>query len=279
MNDYSCLVSPRRRMGISPVVYIMALLIAPAVFAASPEARQIVKGVYDQNSSRGTWMRANFETYDQQGHVKKKRFLYRRIGEIGNRKTLVVFTGPDEIRGVKLLSMDRQGAEPQQYIYTPATGRVRTVVPQDRAARFIGTDFTFEDVREHALDDFNYRLLADAEVIDGHKTYKIEASPVDPSRTQYQFIYYWIAQDMPVILFAEFYDAQGSKVRVLHASQLHRVAGIWGARHTEMTTVREGTRTLLSIDEVKLNVKIDETLFTPEGLSATVDQVLTDPPL
>jgi hypothetical protein len=116
------------------------------------------------------------------------------------------------------------------------------------------------------LDDFTYRLLGDDETIDGHKTYKIEAAPVDPGRSQYKFIYYWVAQDVPVILFGEMYDLNGQKVRVLHASQLKRESGIWGARHTEMSSVREGTRTVLTIDAAKFNTHLDEKQFTPEGL-------------
>ena len=151
-------------------------------------------------------------------------------------------------------------------MYVPATQRVRSVVPQERSARFIGTDFTFEDIAERVLDDFRYRLLDDAETIEGHKTYKVEATPIDAARSQYKFIYYWVAQDAPVILHAEMYDAQGREVRVLHASGLKRVAGIWGARHLEMSSVQDRTRTVLSIAEVKFNTNLDEKLFTPQGL-------------
>ena len=116
------------------------------------------------------------------------------------------------------------------------------------------------------LDDFNYSLISDAETIDGHKCSKVEAVPVDPSRSQYKFVYYWIAKDVPVILFAEMYDAQGREVRILHATDLKKEGGIWGARHTEMRTLADGTRTVFTIDEVKFNTKPDERLFTPQGL-------------
>jgi hypothetical protein len=247
--------------------------IGPA-FAAPPDAHQIMMAVYDQDTSRGTSMRASFETYDKLGHSKKKDLIYRRLGEPGNSKILVVFTGPDDIRGVKLLSIDERGVEARQYMYTPATQRVRTIARQERSSRFIGTDYTIEDIGEPALDDFTYHLLSDTETMDGHKTFKIESRPIDPSRTQYKFIYYWVAQDMPVILHAEFYDAYGKKVRALHASQIKRVAGIWGARRTEMITVADGTRTVLTIDEVKFNLKIDQGLFTPETLATPGDPEL-----
>jgi hypothetical protein len=116
--------------------------------AASPNARKIMEDVYGQDNSRGTFMRASFEVFDKEGHRTKKEFTYRRIGSPGDSKTLVVFTAPEEIRGVALLSINSPGVKDRQFMYTPATQRVRSVVPQERSARFIGTDFTFEDIEE-----------------------------------------------------------------------------------------------------------------------------------
>jgi len=169
-----------------------------------------------------------------------------------------------------LLSINKPGAAASQYVYTPATQRVRSVVPQERSARFIGTDFTFEDIGERVLDDFSYKLIGNAETIDGHKTYKVEATPVAAERSQYKYIYYWVAQDIPVILFAEFYDAQGAKIRVLHATQLKRENGVWGARHTEMRTLADDTRTVLTINAVKFKAKLNEKLFTPDGMAGAL---------
>jgi hypothetical protein len=237
-----------------------------SALAASADARKIMEDVYGQDTSRGTLMRASFEVFDKDGHRTKKEFTYRRIGSPGDSKTLVVFTNPEEIRGVALLSINRRGVNDRQYMYIPATQRVRPVAAQERSARFIGTDFTFEDIAERVLDDFTYKLLGEAETIEGHKTWKIQAIPVDSSRSQYKYIYYWVALDVPVILHAEMYDAQGRKVRILHATQIKRVSGISGARRTEMTSVLTGTRTVLLINEAKFNLTMDEKLFTPEGL-------------
>jgi hypothetical protein len=238
-------------------------------FAAdtTPDAQKVMEDVYRQDTNHDIVMKASFLVFDAQGHSVKKEFIFRRIGSAGDSKMEVVFTAPKEIRGVALLEVNQPGLQELQYIYTPATDRVRGVVAQERSARFIGTDFTFEDIGERGLGDFAYRTIGDSETVDGHKTYKIEAMPVDGSRSQYKYVYYWVAQDVPVILFAEMYDAQGQKVRVLHATDLKRESGVWGARHTEMRTVQDRTRTVLTIDSVKFNTKPDEKLFTPQGLA------------
>jgi hypothetical protein len=236
--------------------------------SAAPDPREVVVSVLRQQAAEDTYMRAGFAVFDRGGRNSIKEFTYRRIVAAGESRTLVEFTAPAEIRGVALLSINPTGEPAHQYLYTPATQRVRTVAAQQRTARFLGTDFSFEDIQERRLADWSYQLLGDADLIDGHKTYKIQATPVSPADSQYKFIYLWIAQDIPVALTTEMYDELGTKVRTEHATQLKRVAGYWGARRTEVQTVREGTHTVLSISEVRFNTGMDHLMFTPEALEA-----------
>jgi outer membrane lipoprotein-sorting protein len=240
------------------------LMTAPAFSDIDP--RKILDRVYEQDTSHDTAMRAVFDIFDRDGHKTTKKFMLFRLGSPGDSKTLVRFTAPAEIRGVTLLSYNHKGDTDRQWLYIPATRRTRSVTPRESSEKFAGTDFTYEDVEERVLDDFNYRLLSDNEIIDGHKTYKVEAKPLDASRSQYRHVYYWAAQDVPVILHAEMYDRDGKLVRELHASAFKKVAGIWGARHVEMQSVEEKTRTVLTIDEAKFNQHLDEKLFKPESM-------------
>jgi len=239
-----------------------------AAWAAAPNPRQVMAAVFGQANGHESYMRAQFEAFDHDGHATKKVFTVRRMGLPGDRRTLVTFTGPEEIRGMTLLSIKHGGLAEEQYIYVPATQRVRSVAEQQRSARFIGTDFSFEDVGDREVDDATYDLLGDAEVVDGRRTFKIAATPVAAAHSQYRAIHYWVAQDAPVIVRAEMYDGEGRLLRALHADEIRHVAGLWGARRLEMRTVPQGTRTVLTIFEARFDQHFDEHLFTPEGLAA-----------
>ncbi len=223
-------------------------------------------GVYQQDTSRDATLRATLDVTDKDGHTLRKRFTVSRVGSFGNGKTLVRFSDPAELRGVTLLSINQPGTSDRQWIYTPATERLRSVSPRERSEHFVASDFTYEDIAEHALDDFMYQLMPPEDTIENHKTYKILATPVAPDRSQYKFIYYWVAQDVPCILHMEMYDAEGRKVREMHAGGLRKESGIWGARKTEMRSSLEGTKSVLTIDEIHLNTGLDTTQFTPESL-------------
>jgi Outer membrane lipoprotein-sorting protein len=259
---------PTRRRALLPAAFAFLALSTAGTRSAFAEfdAKAIMAGVYQQDTSRDATLRATLDITDLDGHSARKKFQLFRLGSFGNGKVLLRFTDPPELRGVALLSVDQPGQPPQQWIYTPATERVRSVTPRERSERFSGSDFTYEDIADHSLDDFSYEPLPAEDTIENHRTYKVLASPVSPERSQYKYIYYWVAQDVPCILHAEMYGQDGRKVREIHASGLRKVSGIWGARKTEMRSILEGTKSVLTIDEIHLNTGLDGTGFTPEAL-------------
>lgn len=246
----------------------IALVVCASVAqSAAParDARAIVAGVYEQDKSHDVTFRATLNVYDASGQMKHKKFILQRIGAPGDSKTIIRFTEPAEIKGLALLSITHAGAD-RQYLYAPAIDRVRPLSTQDRSAHFSDSDFTYEDISERALDDFTYKLLGDTETMENHSTYKIEVTPVAPDRSQYKFIYVWIAQDVPVILHAEMYDQQGQKIRDLRAWDIKKESGVYGTRRIELSSPLAHTKTNLIFDEVKFNTGLSDDLFTPEAL-------------
>src|SRR5712691_3620679 len=102
-----------------------ALNTAPVI--AETDAKAIMAGVYQQDTSHDATLRATLAVTDKDGHTIRKRFTLSSVGSFGNGKTLVRFTDPPELRGVTLLSINQPGVTDRQWIYTPATDRVRRV--------------------------------------------------------------------------------------------------------------------------------------------------------
>jgi len=229
-------------------------------------ARELMASVYQQDTSRDMTLRITMQVGSRGGAIQQKKFVLYRLGAPGDSRTLARFTDPLEMKGVVLLSINRKAEADRQFIYLPATQRVRPVAQRDRAEPFAGSDFTYEDIAERVLDDFTYRYLKDEDVIEGHKTFKVEATPAAVGLSQYGFTYYWVAQDVPVILYAELYDKQGQLLRRYHASQLKHVSGIWGARKIEMSLAKGDTKSTFTIDAAHFNTGLSEEMFKPESL-------------
>lgn len=254
------------RVILATISAAVLLTVTGIAVAQNQDARKIVEGVYRQDTSRDAMWRGTLDVIDKKGTSRKKGFAFRRFGSFGNSKTIVQFTDPPEVKGVGLLSINQRGANERQWMFTPAIQRVRRIAPQERGRRFLGTDFTNEDMAERVLEDFEYKLLADGEEIDGRKTWKVEAVPVEAGRSQYKSVYLWVAKDIPCTVLAEYYDESGKLARKLKTGQIEKISGIWLARRVEMSTPSENSRTMLVIEDVKFNQGLKEDMFTLQSL-------------
>src|ERR1700689_187269 len=93
------------------------------LWSAAPDARAVMEGVYVQDKSHDMTIKANLEIFGKDGKGQKKKFVLKRIGGLGDSKTLLMFTDPSEIKGVTLLSVIHKGSPDQQWLYTPAIER------------------------------------------------------------------------------------------------------------------------------------------------------------
>jgi hypothetical protein len=121
-------------------------------------------------------------------------------------------------------------------MYTPAIQRVRRIAAQERRQRFLGTDFTNEDMGSGFSTTSRYRLIGEGEVCRWPADLEDRGAPGRvPDRSQYAWIYLWVPQDLPYATLVEMYDRNGQRLRILKASQLEKISGIWVARNLEMS--------------------------------------------
>src|SRR5262245_59874267 len=148
-------------MKIRKTLLLSAFCLLPFVLltAAAQDARKIMDAVYKQDTSRDATWRARLDVYDKKGNVRSKKYSLRKLGSLGDSKTLARFTDPAEVRGVGLLTYNQTGVGDRQWLYTPAIQRTRRIAPQERSRKFLGTDFTNEDMAERVLDDYSYKII------------------------------------------------------------------------------------------------------------------------
>ncbi len=149
--------------------------------------------------------------------VSIKRWEYRRIGSYGTSKAILRFTAPAEVKGVALLIVNHTDRASDQWMWTPAIERDRRIAAQDRSTRFFGTDFSFEDLEERDVDQFDYKLAGD-DTIDGAACWKIESKPKQTKSSQYTSSLVWVRKDNYVAAQIESY----SKDKLIRRISLQR---------------------------------------------------------
>ena len=162
--------------------------------AAAENARQIVEEAQQRTDAKSQRYEGLLQVFDAKGKISDKRWTFERLGSHGESKAVLRFTAPAEVKGVALLVVNHPDRASDQWMWTPAIERDRRIALQDRSTRFFGTDFSFEDLEERDVDQYDYALLGD-ETVDGAACWKIQSTPKETKSSQYTRSLVWIRKD------------------------------------------------------------------------------------
>ncbi len=261
---------PRLRVLIRPSfvsappgrrVLLALLLTLPAL---AQDARQIVEEAQRRGRANSQHYEGVLEVTGSNGKVTTKSWQSFRIGAYGDSKVVIRFTAPAEVKGVALLVVNHQDRSSDQWMWTPAIGRERRIALQDRSTRFFGTDFSFEDLEERDVNQFDYRLTGE-EAIDGAACWRIEARPRQGKVSQYTLSRAWIRKDNYVPVQYENY-VKDQAVRRLRQTDIRNVQGIWTPCVLDMTDLKRNSRTVLRTQKLEYNIPMKDDDFTVQAL-------------
>jgi len=245
-------------------------LVAAVAFAAAIQvraadnARQIVEEAQKRTDANSQRYEGLLQVFDAKGKISDKRWTFERIGSHGRSKSVLRFTAPAEVKGVALLVVNHPERASDQWMWTPAIERDRRIALQDRSTRFFGTDFSFEDLEERDVDQYDYALAGD-DTVEGAACWKIQSTPREGKSSQYTRSVVWIRKDNYAFARIENYN-KDLVVRRLNYSDIRNVQGIWTARQLEMTDVKRGSRTRLTLDKLEYNVPLKDEDFTLQAI-------------
>jgi len=235
-----------------------------ASLSAADDARQIVGEAQRRSQASSQRYEGLLQVFDAKGKISDKQWTYDRLGSHGQSKAVLRFTAPAEVKGVALLIVNHPDRASDQWMWTPALERDRRIALQDRSTRFFGTDFSFEDLEERDVDQYDYSLEG-VEPIDGAVCWKIRSTPRAGRSSQYTRSLVWIRQDTYATARIDNYQ-KAQVVRRLDYSEFQNVQGIWTARQMEMTDLTRRSRTRLTLDKLQYNLPLRDTDFTLQAL-------------
>jgi hypothetical protein len=243
---------------------LAALVLMSAVAASAQGARQIMEESQKRARAASERYEGLLQVFDARGKVSDKRWTFDRIGSHGASKSVLRFTAPPEVKGVALLVVNHPDRASDQWMWTPAIQRDRRIALQDRSTRFFGTDFSFEDLEERDVDQYDYSLDAE-EAIDGAACWRIAARPKQTKASQYTRSRVWVRKDNYAFARIE-NDVKNELVRRLEYKEIQNVQGIWSARVLDMTDLRRKSRTVLRLERLQYNLPMRDEDFTLQAL-------------
>jgi outer membrane lipoprotein-sorting protein len=265
------ITKPARSRWIGPILLVLAFLsLVPSRYAgvetssAADDARQIAEESQKRTASQSERYEGLLQSFDAAGKVTEKRWNFERFGANGQSKSIIRFTAPAEVKGVALLVFNHPDRASDQWMWTPAIERDRRIALQDRSTRFFGTDFSFEDLEERDVNQYDYTLLGE-ETVDAALCWKIESTSKKTKSSQYTKSVVWFRKDNYVVARVESF-VKDQVVRRLNNAEIRNVQGIWTAHELTMTDLRRGSRTRLALDKVQYNLPLKDEDFTLQAI-------------
>jgi len=242
----------------SPMMMVVLLLAAGA-----PDAKDIAAKAQSAGQPDAIAEKATMTLVDKDGgkRVRTMRVVRKKTGADA-WSARIELLDPKDVAGTVLLSVGDE-----QHLYLPGLHRVRRVSGGQKSGSFQGSDFAYEDLAERKLDDADYTLLADEKIGD-RDCWVVQATPHKDADTSYGRIVSDVAKDDDVTLRVRFFDASGAEVKRLDVDPAKIL--VKGAaripQHVEMSSEKDGHKTLLDVTDVDLAPKIDATTFDPASL-------------
>lgn len=259
-----------------PIISCAVLLVFPASAWAGPEtAAEIEQCVRDNLPKRNSVQTVVFRSTNRVGDVTESdATIHWKLFDGGLSKVLLRFRRPLSTRGAGVLLIENRERRPDTFMYLPELRTVRRVSSRAASSSLFGTDFSYEDFERLVgmSADAPKERAADTKVA-GRGVYALILRPDPGSGSAYERIVMFVDKETCVPLRTESYERGDElrKVLTADASKIEREGTLWVPRQQTMTDLRDETQTELLIEQIKIDAKIHDKMFSARELEAGAD--------
>ena len=203
---------------------------------------------------------------DRQGResVRQMRFKVLEVADDGD-KSMFVFDRPRDVQGTALLTHAHVHAPDDQWLYLPALKRVKRISAATRSGSFMGSEFSYEDMKTSDVEEYTYRYLRE-EPCGEFNCVVTEHVPVD-EKSGYSRKLVW--QDVDELRFwkVELFDRKDSHLKTLTFSGYQQYLDqYWRAGEQRMVNLLTGASTVLEWRDYLFRTDLDDGEFTQTAL-------------
>jgi hypothetical protein len=205
---------------------------------------------------------------NKQGQVSERELRIRALEVAdGGTRGLCIFDSPADVKGTVLLTHTHRDKPDDQWLYLPATERVRRIAAQNRSGSFMGSEFSYEDIATQTIEKYTYKWLRD-EVHDERECHVIERYPVDKRNSGYSKQTVWMDTEHLRTLKVEYYDRRGSLLKTLTVKDYRRyLEQFWRPHEMTMVNHQTGKSSQLLWSEYAFRTGLSEHDFNQHNLT------------
>ncbi len=248
-------------------VWQFSVVLAHANADELSDGAALAKRIYDRADGQDAAMLFTM-TLTATNSTPRQRLAYsfRRDGKNGEVQSLLRFDSPADIRGTGLLVHSRADGSSDQWLYLPALDQVRRIASDRRGGRFVGSDIYYEDLEDRRPDRDRHRLLGQ-EQIEDLPTQLLESVPIDATKSVYRKRLAWIHEPTLLPVRVDFFESDDKPRKRLTVHKMEQIQGYWTITDSTMTDLTNGHQTRISVQTVRYDQNLPESLCTTQTLA------------
>jgi predicted RND superfamily exporter protein len=211
---------------------------------------------------------------DRRGRERvRETFGFRKYFD-DEKRSVIFYRKPTNVKGTAFLTWDysKVNVDDDQWLYMPAIRKVRRISSSDRGDYFLGTDFTYEDIKlegKLGIADYDYKLIGEA-VENGIRAFKLSSTPKSDEIAKelgYGRTEFWVNSSSWLVTRADFWDPKDELLKSLVVTDIRKIDDIWTRHELAITNHKTGHQSRFVFSEVDYKTSVDDTVFTQRALA------------
>ncbi|MDD5034908.1 MAG: outer membrane lipoprotein-sorting protein [Methylococcaceae bacterium] len=240
------------------------------VGAAEPDAMAILKAIHLRERGKDVVWDLTIDLTDRSGDTRQRTGkIFRRTLDGGRSEQVTVFLSPANIRHTALLKVEAEDAADYMWLYLPALKVTKRVPPAERGDKFVGTDFTMEDVNlGFEYQDYNGTVL-ETKTEEGHPLalMRIEPKTAELKRDLgFDTSTAKVRTDQAIIVDQHFYKGD-REIRHNEALDIRLINGVLTPMDLRSHDLVNDHRTVLKVQTATYNSGVPASYFGEEALA------------
>ncbi len=233
------------------IVIAMIILVVPAYAQTGVE---IIDKVDDNTVVTSASYKATM-IISLGGTIREKRFTGYTEGK---ERAYMEFVYPARDKGTRFLKI-----ADEMWMYLPTVERATKIAGHMLRQSMMGSDFSYDDIVENERLQALYDIeLVGSDTIDEKDCFVLELNAKVPEVTYYSRKM-WVDKNMYVAIKVQLYAKSGKLLKELYISDFKRIGRYNYPTSIKMINkIRRNTYTELALEEVKLDIKIPDRIFS-----------------
>ena len=260
-------------IALLAVISVSLFLVSPTAGAEELTGRQVMEQVVSRDEGLQVSRNLTMQLTDRRGKVRTRqtRGFRKYFGE--DKRTVLFYLAPANIKDTGFLTYDYPDPklDDDQWLYLPAVRKIRRISASDRGDYFLGTDFSFEDIKNENkpnLADYQHKKLGE-EMVDGVLCIVVEGIPVSDeiaNELGYGRVVSRIDPNIWMARKTEFWDTKGNRLKEVRSTNIEQIDGIWTSLEIRASNFKTGHETILTFSDVDYKTEVADRWFETNQL-------------